>query len=72
MVPLLGVNAGCETRTSMKGNLMITMAIAIVACLCYWFEWYRLAFWILIYAVVYGILDAVRALIKTNDFSKRQ
>ena len=50
---------------------MITVGIAIVAGLCYWFEWYQLAFWILIYAIVYGVLDAVRALIRTNDPSRR-
>jgi len=49
---------------------MITVGIAIVAGLCYWFAWYQLAFWILIYAIVYGVLDAVRAIIKANDISR--
>ena len=39
---------------------MITMGIAVGAGLCYWFEWYGLAFWIFIYAIVYGGLSAVR------------
>jgi len=40
---------------------MITMGIAVGAGLCYWFEWYGLAFWILSYAIVYSGLSAVRA-----------
>jgi len=49
---------------------MITVGIAVVAGFCYWFEWYQLAYWILIYAIVYGVLDAVRAIIKANDISR--
>jgi hypothetical protein len=49
---------------------MITVGIAVVAGLCYWFEWYQLAFWILIYAIVYGVLDAVRAIIRASDDSR--
>ena len=45
---------------------MITIAIVIGAGLCYWFEWYALAFWILIYAIVYGGLSAVRATVRRN------
>jgi hypothetical protein len=50
---------------------MITAGIAVIAGLCYWFDWYQLAFWILIYAIVYGILVALRAIIKANDISRR-
>jgi hypothetical protein len=39
---------------------MITAAIALVAGLCYWSEWYNLAFWILLYAIVYGGLGVLR------------
>jgi hypothetical protein len=49
---------------------MITVGIAVVAGLCYWFEWYPLAFWILIYAIVYGGLDAVREIIRASDDSR--
>jgi hypothetical protein len=45
---------------------MITVGIAAVAGLCYWFEWYQLALWILIYAIVYGVLDAVRTTVKAS------
>jgi len=47
---------------------MITMGIAVGAGLCCWFEWYGLAFWILIYAIVYGGLSAVRATAKPNRY----
>ena len=49
---------------------MITVGIAVVAGLCYWFEWYQLAFWILIYAIVYGGLDVVREIIRASDDSR--
>ena len=39
---------------------MITMAIAVVAGLFYWLGSYQLAFWILMYAIVYGGLVALR------------
>jgi hypothetical protein len=54
------------------GIIMITVGIAVVAGLCYWFEWYQLAFWILIYAIVYGVLDRVRAIIRASDISRRR
>jgi cytochrome oxidase assembly protein ShyY1 len=47
---------------------MITIGIAVGAGLCYWFEWYGLAFWILIYAIAYGSLSAVRAIVKPNGY----
>jgi hypothetical protein len=50
---------------------MITLGIAVIAGLCYWFEWYQLAFWILIYAIIYSILVALRAIINANDVSRR-
>ena len=36
---------------------MITMAIGLAAGFFYWLAWYKLAFWILIYAIIYGGLD---------------
>ncbi|HXD12791.1 MAG TPA: hypothetical protein VNU65_01345 [Xanthobacteraceae bacterium] len=39
---------------------MITMGIAVCAGLFYWLAWYKLAFWILIYAIVYGGLCVLR------------
>jgi hypothetical protein len=53
-----------------KSIIMITVGIAIVAGLCYWFEWYQLAFWILTYAIVHGVLVALRAVIRGNDILK--
>jgi hypothetical protein len=46
---------------------MTTVGIAVIAGLCYWFEWYQLAFWILIYAIVHGVLDAVREIIRARS-----
>jgi len=39
---------------------MVTAAIAVVAGACYWCAWYEPAFWILLYAIVYGGLGALR------------
>jgi len=39
---------------------MITMAIALGAGIFYWLADYKLAFWILVYAIVYGGLTALR------------
>ena len=39
---------------------MITMAIAVGAGLFYWLGSYQPAFWILVYAIVYGCLVALR------------
>jgi hypothetical protein len=39
---------------------MITMGIGVLAGIFYWLAWYKLAFWILIYAIVYGGLSALR------------
>jgi hypothetical protein len=39
---------------------MITMAIAVAAGLLYWLGMYKLAFWILLYAITYGSLVALR------------
>jgi EamA domain-containing membrane protein RarD len=49
---------------------MIAVGITVCAALCYWFEWYQLAFWILVYALVYGILGALRAIMKASDISR--
>jgi len=40
---------------------MITMSIGVWAGLFYWLAWYKLAFWISIYAIVYGGLSVIRA-----------
>jgi hypothetical protein len=50
---------------------MIAFGITVGAGLCYWFEWYQLAFWVLVYAIVYGILSALRAIMKASDVSRR-
>jgi hypothetical protein len=39
---------------------MITMGIAVAAGVFYWLADYKLAFWILLYAIVYGGLGALR------------
>jgi hypothetical protein len=39
---------------------MVTMGIALVAGVFYWLGCYKLAFWILTYAIVYGALGWVR------------
>jgi uncharacterized membrane-anchored protein len=39
---------------------MITMVIALGAGVFYWLASYKLAFWILMYAIVYGGLGALR------------
>ena len=39
---------------------MLTMVIGVLAGVFYWLGIYKLAFWILIYAIVYGALGALR------------
>jgi hypothetical protein len=39
---------------------MLTMAIGLGAGVFYWLGVYKLAFWILVYAIVYGALGALR------------
>jgi hypothetical protein len=39
---------------------MITMAIGLAAGVFYWLAFYKLAFWILVYAIVYGGLGILR------------
>jgi hypothetical protein len=39
---------------------MITMGIGVGAGVFYWLADYQLAFWILVYAIVYGALSALR------------
>jgi hypothetical protein len=39
---------------------MMTMAIGLVAGIFYWIAWYKLAFWILVYAIIYGGLGVLR------------
>jgi hypothetical protein len=43
-----------------KGRVMITMAIGLGAGVFYWLGTYNLAFWILVYAIVYGGLTVLR------------
>ena len=43
-----------------KGRVMITMAIGLGAGVFYWLGIYKLAFWILVYAIVYGGLSVLR------------
>ena len=38
---------------------MITW-VSVAAGVFYWLAWYKLAFWILIYAIIYGGLGALR------------
>jgi hypothetical protein len=40
---------------------MITMGIGLGAGLCYWLSDYKLAFWVLIYAIVHGGLRVLGA-----------
>jgi len=49
--------------------IVITVGIAVVAGFYYRLECYPLAFCVLIYAIVYGVLVALRAIIKANDIS---
>ena len=51
--------AGIANSAS-KGRAMITMAIGLGAGVFYWLGIYNLAFWILIYAIVYGGLSVLR------------
>jgi hypothetical protein len=39
---------------------MITMVIGLGAGVFYWLGLYKLAFWILVYAIVYGALGSMR------------
>jgi hypothetical protein len=43
-----------------KGQAMITMGIGVVAGVFYWLASYKLAFWILVYAIIYGGLGILR------------
>jgi hypothetical protein len=51
---------GPFVRNAAKGHAMITMSIGVAAGVFYWLAWYKLAFWILIYAIIYGGLGALR------------
>jgi hypothetical protein len=65
----LGTTVVANANIKSMSGIMIPVGIAVGAGLCCWFEWYQLAFWILIYAIVCGILFALRAIIKASDFS---
>jgi hypothetical protein len=47
-------------RNGVKGRVMLTMAIGLGAGVFYWLSLYKLAFWILVYAIVYGGLGVLR------------
>jgi len=47
-------------RAYRRAYTMMTMAIGVAAGIFYWLTWYKLAFWILIYAIIYGGLGVVR------------
>jgi hypothetical protein len=51
---------GLLVSKAIKGHAMITMGIAVGAGVFYWLGLYQLAFWILIYAIIYGGLGALR------------
>jgi hypothetical protein len=56
-------NLSCMARianNASKGRAMITMAIGLGAGVFYWLGIYNLAFWILVYAIVYGGLSVLR------------
>jgi len=54
-----------------KGRVMITMAIGLGAGVFYWLGIYNLAFWILVYAIVYGGLSVVRGHGRTQPIYRR-
>ncbi|HEY2242937.1 MAG TPA: hypothetical protein VGH47_01800 [Xanthobacteraceae bacterium] len=43
-----------------NGHAMITMGIGLFAGVFYWLASYKLAFWILVYAIIYGGLGILR------------
>jgi 4-hydroxybenzoate polyprenyltransferase len=68
----LGTPLVADANSKSMGIIMIALGIAVGAGVCYWFEWYQLAYWILIYAIVYGILSALRAILKVSNISRGQ
>jgi hypothetical protein len=46
--------------TAIEGDSMITMGIGLGGGVFYWLSEYQLAFWILVYAIIYGALSALR------------
>jgi hypothetical protein len=54
-----------------KGRAMITMAIGLGAGVFYWLGIYNLAFWILVYAIVYGGLSMLRGDSRTQPIYRR-
>jgi hypothetical protein len=51
---------GSIAGAGIKGHAMITMAIGLCAGVLYWLAYYKLAFWLLIYATIYGGLGVLR------------
>ena len=51
---------GSITGEAIKGHAMIVMSTALCAGVFYWLGVYKLAFWILTYATVYGGLGVLR------------
>jgi hypothetical protein len=50
---------------------MITMCIGVAAGVFYWLAWYKLAFWVLVYAIIYGGLGAIRGDNQANALLRR-
>jgi len=50
---------------------MITMAIGLGAGVFYWLGIYKLAFWILVYAIVYGGLSVLRGETRMQPIYRR-
>jgi len=50
---------------------MITMSIGVAAGVFYWLGVYKLAFWILVYAIIYGGLSALRGANQTQLVYRR-
>jgi hypothetical protein len=46
--------------TKIEGDAMITMGIGFGGGVFYWLADYQLAFWILVYAIIYGALSVLR------------
>jgi hypothetical protein len=51
---------GAIVRHAINGLAMITMAIALGGGVFYWLGSYTAAFWLLVYAIIYGGLDLLR------------
>jgi hypothetical protein len=57
---LHGYCAAIATKGPRKGFAMLTMGIGLIAGVFYWLASYKLAFWIVVYAIIYGGLGILR------------